>query len=87
MPESLILLQHALVFAFKVSVALCLAAACAGILISLVLSVFQIQDQTLPFAVKLVVVGAALAMTSHAIGVELLRLIDQAFELASAART
>ncbi len=86
MPESLILLQHALIFAFKVSVALCLAAACAGIAISLVLSVFQIQDQTLPFAVKLVVVGAAVAVTSHAIGAELMRLIDQAFELASAAR-
>ncbi|MGN6665834.1 MAG: flagellar biosynthetic protein FliQ [Trinickia sp.] len=86
MPESLILLQHALFFAFKVSVALCLGAACAGIAISLVLSVFQIQDQTLPFAVKLVVVGAAVAVTSHAIGGYLIRLIDQAFELASAAR-
>ncbi|MGG1944071.1 flagellar biosynthetic protein FliQ [Trinickia sp. NRRL B-1857] len=87
MPESLMLLQHALLFAFKVSVALSLAAGCAGIVISLVLSVFQIQDQTLPFAVKLVVVGAALAITSHAIGAELLRLIDQAFDLASVVRT
>jgi type III secretion protein S len=87
MPESLVLLQHALLFAFKVSVALSLAAGCAGIVISLVLSVFQIQDQTLPFAVKLVVVGAALAITSHAIGAELLRLIDQAFDLASVVRT
>lgn len=87
MPESLVLLQHALLFAFKVSVALSLAAGCAGIVISLVLSVFQIQDQTLPFAVKLVVVGVALAITSHGIGAELLRLIDQAFDLASVVRT
>lgn len=86
MPDSLILLQHGLVFAFQVSVALCLAAACAGIVISLVLSVFQIQDQTLPFAVKLVVVGAAVAVMSQTIGAELIRLIEQAFEFASAAR-
>ncbi|WP_181885537.1 flagellar biosynthetic protein FliQ [Trinickia dinghuensis] len=86
MHESLMLLQHALVFAFKVSVALCLTAACAGIAISLVLSVFQIQDQTLPFAVKLVVVGAAVAIAGHGVGTELVRLIDQAFELASVPR-
>jgi len=87
MPDSLILLQHALVFAFEVSVALCLAAACAGIAISLVLSVFQIQDQALPFAVKLVVVGTAVAMTGNGVGAEFVRLIDEAFELASAPRT
>jgi type III secretion protein S len=87
MPESLALLQHALLFAFKVSVVLSLAAGGAGIVISLVLSVFQIQDQTLPFAVKLIVVGAALAITSQAIGAELVRLIDQAFDLASVVRT
>jgi type III secretion protein S len=86
MPDALMLLQHALLFAFKVSVAISLAAACAGIAISLVLSVFQIQDQTLPFAVKLVVVGAAIAMTAHSVGTELIRLVDQAFELASVRR-
>ncbi len=87
MPESLMLLQQALLFAFKVSVAVSLAAAAAGIAISLVLSVFQIQDQTLPFAVKLVVVGTAIAITGHSVGAELMRLIDHAFELASVRRT
>lgn len=86
MPESLTLLQHALLFAFKTSVAFSLAAACAGIAMSLVLSVFQIQDQTLPFAVKLVVVGAAIAVSAHSAGAELMRLIDHAFELASVRR-
>lgn len=86
MPESLVLLQHALLFAFKVSVVLSLAAACAAIAISLVLSVFQIQDQTLPFAVKLLVVGAAIAVTAHSVGAEFIRLIDNAFELASVRR-
>ncbi|HEX7682907.1 MAG TPA: flagellar biosynthetic protein FliQ [Trinickia sp.] len=84
MPESLILFQHALFFAFKTSVGLVLAAAGAGIVISLVLSVFQIQDQTLPFAIRLVIVGAALVVMGPSIGAELVRIVDQAFELAGA---
>jgi type III secretion protein S len=87
MSDSLMLLQHALLFAFKVSVVLSLAAGCAGIVISLLLSVFQIQDQTLPFAVKLVVVGVMIAITGRAVGAELLSLIGQAFDLASVGRT
>lgn len=84
MPESLILFQHALFFAFKTSVGLVLAAAGAGIVISLVLSVFQIQDQTLPFAIRLVIVGGALVVMGPSIGAELVRIVDQAFELAGA---
>lgn len=84
MPESLILFQHALFFAFKTSVGLVLVAAGAGIVISLVLSVFQIQDQTLPFAIRLVIVGAALVVMGPSIGAELVRIVDQAFELAGA---
>lgn len=87
MPDSLALFQHGLLFAFKVSVALALAASCAGIAVSLVLSVFQIQDQALPFAVKLVVVGLAVALTGHAVGTELVRIVERVFELASVART
>lgn len=82
MPDSLVLLQHALFLTFKVSVALALAASCAGIAISLVLSAFQIQDQTLPFAVRLIVVACAIAVAGHPVGTELARLVDQAFELA-----
>jgi len=81
MPESLLLLQHALLVAFKLSVALALVASCAGIAVSLVLSAFQIQDQTLPFAVKLVVVGMAVAATGQTVGGELVGIVDQAFEL------
>ncbi len=86
MPESLLLLQHALLVAFKLSVALALAASCAGIAVSLVLSAFQIQDQTLPFAVKLVVVGMAVAATGQTVGAELVGIVDQAFELVSIPR-
>lgn len=86
MPQSLVLLQHALLFAFKLSVALAFAAACAGTAISLILSAFQIQDQALPFAIKLVVVGVVIAMTGHAVGGEFVRIVDRVFELASVAR-
>ena len=86
MPESLVLFQQALIFAFKASVGLALVAACAGIAISLVLSVFQIQDQTLPFVIKLVTVGAAIAVIGHGIGAELVRMVDHVFELVSVRR-
>ena len=82
MPASLALFQHALLFAFKTSVWLALVAAGAGVAISLVLSVFQIQDQTLPFAIRLVIVGAAITIMGPSIGTELVRVIGQAFELA-----
>lgn len=85
MPESLGLLQHALLFTFKMSLALALAASCASIVISLILSAFQIQDQTLPFAVKLIVVCAALAVAGRSIGIELLRIVDQVFALVGVA--
>lgn len=86
MPESLILFQHALLFAFKASIGLALVAAGAGIVVSLALSSFQIQDQTLPFVIKLAVVGAAIAVTGHGVGAELVRMVDYVFELASVPR-
>jgi type III secretion protein S len=85
MPESLGLLQHALFFTFKMSLALVIVASCASIAISLVLSAFQIQDQTLPFAIKLIAVSAALAIFARSMGIELLRIVDQVFLLVSVA--
>lgn len=52
-----------------------------GVLTSLVQALMQIQDQTLPFGIKLVAVGATLAMTGRWIGVELIQLINMAFNL------
>lgn len=83
MPESLGLFQHALLFAFKMSLLLVLAAACAGIATSVVLSAFQIQDQTLPFAVKLIVVCAALAAAAQSICTGMLDIVDHVFALAA----
>jgi type III secretion protein S len=86
MPDSLAFLQHALVLTFKMSLLIALVAACAGVATSLVLSAFQIQDQTLPYAVKLVVVCATLAAGAHSFGIELVRLVEHAFALVAAPR-
>ena len=57
-----------------VSVAVCL-------LTSLVQALMQVQDQTLPFGIKLVAVGVTLALTGRWIGVELIQLINLTFDM------
>lgn len=52
-----------------------------GVLTSLVQALMQIQDQTLPFGIKLVAVGVTLIMTGRWIGVELIQLINLTFEM------
>jgi len=52
-----------------------------GIIISLLQAVMQLQDQTLPFAIKLVAVGATRALTGRWIGVQLLDLTQSAFAM------
>jgi len=41
----------------------------------------QIQDQTLPFGVKLVAVGVTLVVTGRWIGLELVQLINLTFDM------
>lgn len=41
----------------------------------------QVQDQTLPFGLKLLAVGVTLAMTGRWIGVELIQLTNPAFNM------
>ncbi|PMS37863.1 type III secretion protein S [Trinickia symbiotica] len=81
MSETLALLEQSLFFALKVSLVLVLGAACAGIATSVVLTAFQIQDQALPFAVKLIVVCVGLAAAAQSIGYELLGIVDETFAL------
>jgi type III secretion protein S len=81
MPDSLALVQHALLFTFETSLVLVLAAACTGVAVSVMLSAFQIQDQTLPFLLKLVVVSVTLAATWHTIGKRMLDIVEQVFAL------
>ncbi|QJT82627.1 type III secretion system export apparatus subunit SctS [Kosakonia sp. MUSA4] len=56
-----------------------------GIVVSLLQTVMQLQDQTLPFAIKLVAVGATLALSGRWIGVQLIDLTQSAFTMMSAA--
>ena len=58
-----------------------IVAVVVGVLTSLVQALMQIQDQTLPFGIKLVAVGVTLIMMGRWIGVELIQLINLTFEM------
>jgi len=58
-----------------------IVAVISGVLTSLVQALMQIQDQTLPFGIKLVAVGITLALTGRWIGVELIQLINLTFDM------
>ncbi|SLM63282.1 MULTISPECIES: type III secretion system export apparatus subunit SctS [Dickeya] len=79
--ETLNLFRQAMVLVVMLSAPPLLVAVIVGVLISLLQAVMQLQDQTLPFAVKLVAVGLALAMTGRWIGVELIQLTMLAFNM------
>lgn len=52
-----------------------------GVTTSLVQALMQMQDQTLPFGLKLIAVGVTLAMTGRWIGLELIQFTNMAFDL------
>ncbi|MET3056233.1 type III secretion system export apparatus subunit SctS [Serratia marcescens] len=54
-----------------------------GVITSLLQAAMQLQDQTLPFCLKLVAVGVTLALTGRWLGVELLQLTQNAFVMMS----
>lgn len=58
-----------------------IVAVVVGVLTSLIQALMQIQDQTLPFGIKLVAVGITLALTGRWIGVELIQLINLTFDM------
>jgi type III secretion protein S len=58
------------------------AATLIGVCVSLFQAVTQVQDQTLPYVVKLVVVALVLAGMGRWIGVELIQLTELSFALA-----
>lgn len=71
MIDSITLFEKAIVLVVMLSAPPLLVAIGVGVLISLIQTVFQIQDQTLPFAVKLVAVTITLSMTAAWIGGEI----------------
>ncbi len=60
-----------------------IVAVLVGMVTSLLQAAMQLQDQTLPFCLKLVAVGVTLALTGRWLGVELLQLTQNAFTMMS----
>ena len=63
------------------------AATAVGVVIALVQALTQVQEQTLGFAVKLVVVSAVLILTMTWVGSEMLRFTDYIFNLIQTIRS
>ena len=81
MTETLTFFQQGLWMAVMLSAPPLIIATLCGVTVSLIQAVTQIQDQTLPYVVKLVAVAVTLAGMGRWIGVELLQLTDLAFTL------
>lgn len=60
-----------------------IVAVVVGVATSLLQALMQMQDQTLPFGIKLAAVGLTLAITGRWIGLELIQFINMAFDLIS----
>ncbi|EFQ65161.1 MULTISPECIES: type III secretion system export apparatus subunit SctS [Pseudomonas] len=79
--EPIVLFKQGMLLVVVLSAPPLIVAVVVGVLTSLVQALMQVQDQTLPFGVKLVAVGVTLIMTGRWIGVELIQLINLTFEM------
>ncbi|MDW8846071.1 type III secretion system export apparatus subunit SctS [Erwinia sp. MMLR14_017] len=79
--DILTLFRQAMLLVVVLSAPPLIVAVIVGVIVSLLQAVMQLQDQTLPFAIKLVAVGVALALTGRWIGVELMELTQSAFAM------
>ncbi|HWW05976.1 type III secretion system export apparatus subunit SctS [Collimonas sp.] len=78
MADTLNFFQQGLWMAVMLSAPPLIVATMCGLVVSLIQAVTQIQDQTLPYVVKLVAVAVTLAAMGRWIGVELIHLVDLA---------
>ena len=83
MADTLNFFQQALWLAIVLSAPPLLVATLLGMLVSLVQAVTQIQDQTLPYVVKLVAVAVTVGVLGRWFGSELVTLTNLAFDLVS----
>lgn len=81
MADTINFFQQGLWMAVMMSAPPLLIATLCGLCVSLIQAVTQIQDQTLPYVVKLVAVAVTLAGMGRWIGVEMIRLADMAFTM------
>ncbi|MEM6050749.1 type III secretion system export apparatus subunit SctS [Erwinia sp. P7711] len=79
--DILTLFRQAMLLVVVLSAPPLIVAVIVGVVVSLLQAVMQLQDQTLPFAIKLVAVGVALALSGRWIGVELMELTQSAFAM------
>lgn len=80
------LLKQGLILAMMISVPPVVTAVVAGIIIALLQSVMQLQDATLPFALKMVAVGVILAFSGHWMLHKTVQLSINCFDLISQIR-
>ena len=81
--EPILLFKQGMLLVVVLSAPPLIVAVVVGVLTSLVQALMQIQDQTLPFGIKLVAVGITLALTGHWVGVELMQLTQLTFDMAA----
>lgn len=79
--EPIVLFKQGMLLVVVLSAPPLIVAVVVGVLTSLLQALMQIQDQTLPFGVKLVAVGVTLILTGRWIGVELVQLINLTFDM------
>lgn len=80
MTDALMLFRQAMILVVQLSTPMIAAAVLFGVLISLIQALMQLQEQTLPFAVKLVAVGATLALSGRWMGLEIIQLLTLCYE-------
>ncbi|MBF8999094.1 MULTISPECIES: type III secretion system export apparatus subunit SctS [Vibrio] len=77
--DMLTIFKQGMILVVMLSAPPLLVALLVGVLTSLLQALFQVQDQTLPFAIKLVSVAITLALTGRWIGVEIISFASQVF--------
>ena len=81
--EPIVLFKQGMLLVVVLSAPPLIVAVVVGVLTSLVQALMQVQDQTLPFGIKLLAVGVTLALTGRGIGVELIQLVNLTFDMAA----
>ena len=81
--DPILLFKQGMLLVVVLSAPPLIVAVVVGVLTSLVQALMQVQDQTLPFGIKLVAVGVTLALTGRWIGVELIQLVNLTFDMAA----
>ena len=79
--EPIVLFKQGMLLVVMLTAPPLIVAVVVGVMTSLVQALMQIQDQTLPFGIKLVAVGITLIMTGRWIGVELIQLMNLTFDM------